>query len=308
MLSEARKIKPDAEVGDIIVQELEVPAEYGRVAAQTAKQVIIQKLREIERETIFEEYKTKEHELVNGIIQRIEGKMVYVDLGKVLAVMPPEEQVPGEPYRPGSKYKFYIVSVERGSKGPEIVVSRSHPEVLAKMFALEVPEIAAGTVEIKAIAREAGSRSKIAVVANQDNIDPIGSCIGQRGTRVQTIINELGGEKIDIIEWSEDSAQFIANALSPAQVLAVEIDGKERKAVAIVKEDQLSLAIGKAGQNVRLAAKLTGWKIDIASEQGKIVEATLDEEKDKQTKEDDQPDESTSKQAEADSRKADKEA
>ncbi len=274
ILSEAKKIKPDAEIGDIIVQELEIPAEFGRVAAQTAKQVIIQKLREIERETVFEEYKTKEHELVNGIIQRVEGRMVYVDLGKVLAVMPPEEQVPGEPYRPGSKYKVYIVSVERGSKGPEIVVSRSHPEVLAKMFTLEVPEIAAGTVEIKAIAREAGSRSKIAVVANQENIDPIGSCVGQRGTRVQTIINELGGEKIDIIEWSEDPAQFIANALSPAQVLAVEIDEKEKKAVATVKEDQLSLAIGKAGQNVRLAAKLTGWKIDIASEQGKIVEAT----------------------------------
>jgi len=284
MLSEARKIKPDAEIGDIIVQELEIPAEFGRVAAQTAKQVIIQKLREIERETVFEEYKTKEHELVNGIIQRVEGRMVYVDLGKVLAVMPPEEQVPGEPYRPGSKYKVYIVSVERGSKGPEIVVSRSHPEVLAKMFTLEVPEIAVGTVEIKAIAREAGSRSKIAVVANQENIDPIGSCVGQRGTRVQTIINELGGEKIDIIEWSEDPAQFIANALSPAQVLAVEIDEKEKKAVATVKEDQLSLAIGKAGQNVRLAAKLTGWKIDIASEQGKIVEATSTKGKDKEQK------------------------
>jgi len=298
MLSEARKIKPDAEVGDIIVQELEVPAEYGRVAAQTAKQVIIQKLREIERETVFEEYKTKEHELVNGIIQRVEGRMVYVDLGKVLAIMPPEEQVPGEPYRPGSKYKVYIVSVERGSKGPEIVVSRSHPEVLAKMFTLEVPEIAAGTVEIKAIAREAGSRSKIAVVANQDNIDPIGSCVGQRGTRVQTIINELGGEKIDIIEWSEDPAQFIANALSPAQVLAVEIDEKEKKAVATVKEDQLSLAIGKAGQNVRLAAKLTGWKIDIASEQGKIVEATSEEGK-KKDENKEQEDEQTAEENQA---------
>ncbi len=272
MLSEARKIKPDAEVGDIIVQELEIPDEFGRVAAQTAKQVIIQKLREIERESIYEEYKAKEHELVNGVVQRVEGRMVYIDLGKALAVMPPEEQVPGEFYRPGNKIKVFIVSVEKGNKGPEIIASRSHPEMLAKMFALEVPEIAAGTVEIKAIAREAGSRSKIAVVANQENIDPIGSCVGQRGTRVQTIINELGGEKIDIIEWSEDPAEFIANALSPAQVLAVEINEKEKKAVVTVKEDQLSLAIGKSGQNVRLAAKLTGWKIDIASEQGTIVD------------------------------------
>ncbi len=272
MLSDARQIKPDAEVGDIIVQELEIPDEFGRVAAQTAKQVIIQKLREIERESIYEEYKAKEHELVNGVVQRVEGRMVYIDLGKTLAVMPPEEQVPGEFYRPGNKIKVFIVSVEKGNKGPEIIASRSHPEMLAKMFALEVPEIAAGTVEIKAIAREAGSRSKIAVVANQENIDPIGSCVGQRGTRVQTIINELGGEKIDIIEWSEDPAEFIANALSPAQVLAVEINEKEKKAVVTVKEDQLSLAIGKSGQNVRLAAKLTGWKIDIASEQGTIVD------------------------------------
>jgi len=272
MLAEAKKIDKKADIGDVLTQELEVPSEYGRVAAQTAKQVIIQKLREVERDTIFNEYKTKEGELINGTIQRVEGRMVYIDMGKVFAVLPPEEQVPGENYRPGMRLKIYIVSVTRGSKGPEVLTSRSHPEILQKMFALEVPEITAGTVEIKAVAREAGARSKIAVVAHQENIDPIGSCVGQRGTRVQTIINELNGEKIDIIEWNEDTAQFIANALSPAQILTVEIDEEEKKAIATVKEDQLSLAIGKAGQNVRLAAKLTGWKIDIASDKGEIVE------------------------------------
>jgi len=273
MISEANKIDKKAEIGDVLTQELAVPADYGRVAAQTAKQVIIQKLREVERDTIFNDYKTQEGELINGTIQRVEGKTVFIDLGKVFAILPADEQIPGEEYRPGMRLKMYIVAVNRGNKGPEIIVSRSHPEVLIKLFSMEVPEIAAETVEIKAVAREPGSRSKIAVIAHQENIDPIGSCVGQRGTRVQTVINELNGEKIDIVEWNEEPEQFIVNSLSPAQILSVEIDAETKKAVATVKEDQLSLAIGKAGQNVRLAAKLTGWKIDIASDQG-VVEVT----------------------------------
>lgn len=277
MLSEAKKIDKNADIGDVLTQELEVPADYGRVAAQTAKQVIIQKLREVERDTIFNDFKTKEGELLNGIIQRIEGKLIFIDLGKAFALLPPEEQIPNEQYRPGMRLKVYIVSVTRGNKGPEIIASRSHPEILKKLFAMEVPEIMAETVEIKAVAREAGSRAKIAVVANQENIDPIGSCVGQRGTRVQTVINELNGEKIDIIEWDEQPERFISNALSPAQVLAVELDESEHRAIATVKEDQLSLAIGKSGQNVRLAAKLTGWKIDIASEKGELVQTSAEE-------------------------------
>lgn len=274
MISEAKKIDKKAEIGDILTQELEVPAEYGRVAAQTAKQVIIQKLREVERDTVFNDYKTREGELISGTIQRIEGRTIFLDLGKIFAILPADEQIPTEDYRPGMRLKVYIISVSRGNKGPEIIVSRSHPEVLKKLFAMEVPEIAAETVEIKAVAREAGSRAKIAVVAHQENIDPIGSCVGQRGTRVQTVINELAGEKIDIVGWSDTLEQFIVNALSPAQILSVETNEREKKAVATVKEDQLSLAIGKAGQNVRLAAKLTGWKIDIASEKGKVVETS----------------------------------
>ncbi len=288
MLSESRKIDKKAEIGDVLTQELEVPADYGRVAAQTAKQVIIQKLREVERDTIFSDYKSQEGELINGTIQRVEGRTAFIDLGKVFAILPADEQIPGENLRPGMRVKIYLVSVNRGNKGPEIIASRSHPEILIKLFTLEVPEIAAGTVEIKAVSREAGGRSKIAVVAHQENIDPIGSCVGQRGTRVQTIISELGGEKIDIIEWNEDIKQFISNSLSPAQILSVDIDEKEKKATALVKEDQLSLAIGKAGQNVRLAAKLTGWKIDIASEEGKVVNVEKDEDKkqsEKQTEE-----------------------
>ncbi len=277
MLSAAKKIDKKADIGDVLTQELAVPSDYGRVAAQTAKQVIIQKLREVERDTIFNDYKNKEGELLNGTIQRIEGRLIFVDLGKAFALLPPEEQIPNEQYRPGMRIKIYIVSVTRGNKGPEIIASRSHPEILKKLFALEVPEIMAETVEIKAVAREAGARAKIAVIAHQDNIDPIGSCVGQRGTRVQTVINELNGEKIDIIEWNEQFEQFISNALSPAQVLSVELNEAEHKAVATVKEDQLSLAIGKSGQNVRLAAKLTGWKIDIASEKGEVVQTSIED-------------------------------
>lgn len=266
MLSEARKIKTDVNLGDEIRTELFPSAAYGRMAAQTAKQVIIQKLREAERDVIYQHYKTKEGEIINGTIQRVEGRMVLVDLGQATAIMPPQEQIPDDHYMPGQRVKIYLISITKTTKGPEITVSRSHPEMVKKLFTFEVPEIANGAIEIKAVAREAGSRSKIAVESKERNIDPVGSCVGQRGTRVQTVISELGGEKIDIIEYDPDPVQYITNALSPAKILRVELDEKERRAKAVVKEDQLSLAIGKTGQNVRLSAKLTGWRIDIMKE------------------------------------------
>jgi len=282
-LSAAQKIKKGAKIGDEIKTELFPPASYGRMAAQTAKQVIIQRLREAERDTLYKEYKSKEGEIINGIIQRIEGRMVLVDLGHTTALLPPPEQVVGERYNPGGRIKIYLVSVNETNKGPEIIVSRSHPEMVRRLFTLEVPEISSGSVEIKSIAREAGSRTKIAVVSNQKNIDPVGSCVGQRGTRVQTIISELGGEKIDIVEYSEDPIKFITNALSPAKILNIKINEEDKTAMAEVKEDQLSLAIGKAGQNVRLAARLTGWKIDIVGEgqerRGERKDKKLEQEK-----------------------------
>ncbi|MFA6307490.1 MAG: transcription termination factor NusA [Patescibacteria group bacterium] len=265
MLSEAIKDNDDYKIGDIIENKLEVPEEYGRMAAQTAKQVIVQRLREAERDHIFNEYKDKEGELVLGTIQRKEGRRFIVDLGKANAVLPIEEQIRTERYNIGARLNFFIVEVHVGNKGPEIVLSRTHPDIVKELFATEVPEIAAGTVEIKSIAREAGSRSKIAVVATEDNIDPVGSCVGQRGSRVQTVINELGGEKIDIIEWNEDIKIFIAHALSPAEIEKIELDEKNKTASVKVADNQLSLAIGRGGQNVRLAAKLTTWKIDIVS-------------------------------------------
>jgi len=264
MLSEAKE-KGDYKIGDIIETKLDVPAEYGRMAAQTAKQVIVQRLREAERDHIFNEYKDKEGELVLGTIQRKEGRRFIVDLGKANATLSVEEQIRTERYNIGARLNFYIVEVKIGNKGPEIVLSRTHPDIVKELFATEVPEIAAGTVEIKSISREAGSRSKIAVVATEENIDPVGSCVGQRGSRVQTVINELGGEKIDIIEWDEDPKTFIANALSPAEIEKINLNEKEKTASIKVADDQLSLAIGRGGQNVRLAAKLTGWKIDIIS-------------------------------------------
>ncbi len=266
LLEDAKEIKKTAKVGDELILPLEIPDDFGRMAAQTAKQVIIQKIREAERETLFNEYKDKEGELVTGIIQRREMRGFLVDLGKATALMPFEEQVKSERYNPGDRMKFYLVSVNMTIKGPEIIVSRSSPEMIRKLFETEIPEIVSGAIDIVGIAREAGSRSKIAVKSNQENIDPIGSCVGQRGARIQTIINELGGEKIDIIEWDEDSSKFITNALSPAKVTAIEIKEKDKAATATVNEDQLSLAIGKEGQNVRLAAKLTGWKINILKE------------------------------------------
>ncbi|MDP3995367.1 MAG: transcription termination factor NusA [Patescibacteria group bacterium] len=263
MISPAREIKPNAEIGEELVQELGVPGEFGRMAAQTAKQVIIQRLREAEREVVFNEYKDKEGSLLNGTIQRTEAGNVLVDIGQATAVMPPQEQVRGEHYVPGSQLRFYIKSVATSSRGPEVIVSRSARELVRRLFEMEVPEIADGAVELKAIAREPGSRSKIAVTTSEENVDPVGSCVGQRGTRVQFIINELAGEKIDIIEWNADEKQFIKNALSPAKVMDVVLHEESRTAEALVGADQFSLAIGKQGQNVRLASSLTGWKIDI---------------------------------------------
>jgi N utilization substance protein A len=271
ILEEAQKIKHGTVVGEELEFPLESKEDYGRIAAQTAKQVIIQRIREAERETIFDEYKEKEGGIVSGVIQRIEGGNVFVDLGKTIGVLFPEEQARFERYRVGDRLKFYLLMVEKTLKGPGIILSRSHPKLISKLFELEVPEIDQKIVEIKSLAREAGSRSKIAVVSLEERVDPVGSCVGQKGTRVAAVINELGGEKIDIIEWSDEAAKFIANALSPAKVSEVEINEKRREARVYVPENQLSLAIGKGGQNVRLAAKLTGWRIDMVGAE-KVLE------------------------------------
>ncbi len=276
-ISDAKKVNKKYEVGEEIVTELEIPGDFGRMAAQTAKQVIVQKLRETERETIFEEFKEKKGEILVGTVQRREGPMVLIDLGRTTALMPPEEQIRAENYMPGTHIKVYVTSVTQTTKGPEIIVSRAHPEIVRKLFFTEIPEVASGVVEIKNLAREAGSRSKIAVYTEDDNIDPIGSCIGQRGARIQTIISELKGEKVDIIKYSENPVEYITNALSPAKILQIDLDETNRVARAKVAEDQLSLAIGKGGQNVRLAARLTGWKIDIVSDGNKKVDAALED-------------------------------
>ncbi len=264
MIEEAKKINPKIKINEELIISLKSKEEYGRIAAQTAKQVIMQRIREAEKESIFDEYKSKEDNIISGIVQRIEGKNVFFDIGKTLGVLPREEQVLGEFYRPGQRLKLYILKVETTSKGPKIFLSRAYPKLVSKLFELEVPEISAGTVLIKSIARESGSRTKIAVASLEEGIDPIGAVVGQRGTRVQVVINELGGEKIDIIEYSDDPKIYISNALSPAKVEEVKIMPKNT-ALAIVPYNQLSLAIGKNGQNVRLAAKLTGWKIDVRS-------------------------------------------
>lgn len=277
-LEEAKKVKADAKVGDVIEEKLEAKSDYGRVAAQTAKQVIIQKIREAERDSMFEEYKRKEGEVLSGVIQRIEGRNIFVDLGKSTGILFPSEQVEGERYRLGQRLKVYLMKVESDPKGPGIVLSRSHPALVQKLFEIEVPEIFAGTVEIKVMAREAGSRTKIAVSSNEEGVDPIGSCVGQKGTRVQAVIDELGGEKIDIIEWNEDPAKFISNALSPAKVLHAQLNESKQEARVSVPNDQLSLAIGKQGQNVRLAAKLTGWKIDVVGGETKADEEKSEKE------------------------------
>ncbi|MDD4995265.1 MAG: transcription termination factor NusA [Patescibacteria group bacterium] len=271
MISDAKDIKADAKIGDEIRVELEVPGEFGRMAAQTAKQVITQKLREAERENVYKEYKDREGEVINAVVQRREGRIVLIDLGRISGIMRPEDQVPSEFYRPGERIKVFVAKVEMTTKGPEILLSRSHPEMVRRLFELEIPEIASGAVEIKAIAREAGSRTKVAVTTREENVDPIGSCIGQRGTRIQTIISELGGEKIDIIEWKEDAETFIMNSLSPAKTARVTLDQEGHSALVSVAPDQLSLAIGRGGQNVRLAARLTSWKINVAEEGGGVI-------------------------------------
>jgi N utilization substance protein A len=276
-LEDAQKITKDAVVGEIVKIELESHDEFGRVAAQTAKQVIIQRIREAEREAMFAEYKEKEGQVVNGTVQRIEGRLVFIDLGKSVGVLFPSEQIEGENYRIGQRLKVFILKVEADAKGPGITLSRSHADIVRNLFALEVPEIFSGTVIIKGLAREAGSRTKIAVTASDENIDPIGSCVGQKGTRVQSVIDELGGEKIDIILWNEDDEKFIRAALSPAKVVAVALNEGLREARVTVPDDQLSLAIGKRGQNVRLAVKLTGWKLDIVSAGTVVPEVPMEE-------------------------------
>ncbi len=263
-LEDARRINPEAQLGELVEIEA-TPHNAGRIAAQTAKQVILQRLHEAEHSAIFEEYTDKESDIVSGVVQRIEPKQILVDLGRAEAVLPVSEQVPTERYRIGQRLKVFLVEVGRGTKGPRLLVSRSHPDLLRRLFESEVPEVYNGTVEIKGISREAGFRSKVAVAATQEGIDPVGSCVGLRGIRIQNIVNELNGEKIDIVQWDPDISKYITNALSPSQVLRVRLDEEEGIATVVVPDRQLSLAIGKEGQNVRLAAKLTGWRIDIKS-------------------------------------------
>ncbi len=264
-LKEAQEVKKDAVLGEELVFPLETHDDFGRIAAQTAKQVILQRLREAERDSILDEFRNKAGEIISGMVQRYDRGNVFVDLGRATGIMFYNEGIPGEHYAIGDRMRFYILAVQDEARMPGIVLSRAHPNFVKKLFELEVPEINDGIVEIKSIAREPGSRSKIAVVSKAEGVDPVGSCVGQRGTRVMAVSNELGQEKIDIVEWSEDSAKFVTSSLSPAKVTNVEVLPR-REARAFVPEDQLSLAIGKGGQNVRLAAKLTGWKIDVRSQ------------------------------------------
>jgi transcription termination/antitermination protein NusA len=263
LLSDAKKIKSDAVLKEEIIFPLETKDDYGRIAAQTAKQVIIQKIREAERGAIVDEYGSKEGEIINGFVSKIERGIVYIDFNRATGIILPEEQIPGEFYRRGERIKAYLYQVEETPRGVNLKLSRTHPQLIEGLFAMEAPEIASGTVEIKSIAREPGSRSKIAVYSNDEHIDPVGSCVGQKGVRVTTVMSELNGEKIDIIPWSTDPKSYISSALSPAKVLTIKVNEEEHKATIEVTGDQLSLAIGKGGQNVRLAAKLTGWRIDI---------------------------------------------
>ncbi|KTB48351.1 NusA antitermination factor [Dehalogenimonas alkenigignens] len=263
-LAEARKVQPGIQMGEPVIVEA-TPHDAGRIAAQTAKQVILQRLHEAENTAIVDEYAGKAGDIVSGLVQRIEPKQTIVDLGRAEAVMPSSEQVYSERHRPGQRIRAYLVEVAKGIKGPLVILSRSHPGLLRRLFEMEIPEIFSGMVEIKAVAREAGARSKVAVSARQSGIDPVGCCVGLRGIRIQNIVSELNGEKIDVVPWSGDSATFIANALSPAQVVRVILNESEKSATAIIPDRQQSLAIGKEGQNVRLAVKLTGWRIDIKS-------------------------------------------
>ena len=265
-LEDARKINKKLEVGDKAEIE-QVPKNFGRIAAQTAKQVIVQKIREESRNFLFDEFNERKGEIVSGIVQKADGGIVVLDLGKLEGIMPVKEQIPTEKYRVNDKIRAYILDVERGIKGaPQVIVSRAHNDFVRKLFELEIPEIYEGLIEIKGVSRDPGNRCKVAVYSQNENIDPVGSCVGQKGIRIQNIINELHGEKIDVIEWSEDPAIYISAALLPAEVMAVDVKPEEKFAQVIVRDDQLSLAIGKSGQNARLAARLTNWKIDIKSE------------------------------------------
>lgn len=263
MMSQAKILKSSVKLGDVMRTELPTPGEFGRMAAMTAKQVITQKLREAEREIVFSEYKGQEGEVLVGTVQRREGRIVLVDIGRTAGILKPEDQMQSERYQSGDRMKVFVREVSLGTRGPQILLSRTHEGLVRRLFEIEIPEVADGAVEIKAIAREAGGRTKIAVTSNDNSIDPIGACIGQRGTRIQTIIAELSGEKIDVIEWSADAQDFIRHALAPAKIAAITLHEDERTATALVAADQLSLAIGRGGQNVRLAAKLTGWKLNI---------------------------------------------
>lgn len=280
-IEEARQIKKNIKPKEELLIPLEAGQDYGRIAAQTAKQVIIQRIREAEREAVYNEFKEKESQVLSGLVQRIERGNIFFDLGRASGLLLKEEQIPGEYYKIGQRFRVYVSQVTKDIHGPGILLSRIQPEMITRLFEIEVPEITSGSVVIKSVAREAGSRSKVAVTSTEERVDPIGSLVGQKGTRVQAVINELGGEKIDIIEWSDQPAKFIANALAPAKVIEVKISKKEKRATVEAPEDQLSLAIGKKGQNVRLAAKLTGWKIDVVSTQRKETET----EKEKEIKE-----------------------
>lgn len=291
LLEDARRIKRDAEIGDELVFPLELKADFGRIAAQTAKQVIIQKIREAEKVSVMGEYGQKEGEIVAGTVERVERGVVHIDMGRAVGVIPYEEQIPTERWKTGDRIRAYLFAVEETPKGIVLKLSRAHPKFLAKLFETEAPEIAQGSVEIKGVAREAGSRSKIAVISHDAHIDPIGSLVGQRGVRVGTVTSELSGEKIDIVEWNEDPAIFIEEALSPAEIITIELSEKEHRAIVTVSEDEQSLAIGKGGQNVRLAAKLTGWKIDIKSAGAPESEDDEDEAEEKS----DEPKESSEK-------------
>src|SRR3990167_530308 len=279
ILADAKKKNKKIKVGDELVIPLESHTDFGRIAAQTAKQVVIQRLREAERGAIFSEFKSREGEIVSGVVQRKEGLLIFVDLGKTNGLLLPAEQVYGDNYRIGQRSRFIILKVDETSRGPAVLLSRAHPKLVLELFRMEVPEIDSGTVVVKAIAREAGSRTKIAVASQEEGVDPIGSLVGQKGVRVQTVINELSGEKIDIILWSDKAKDFISNSFSPAKVSdVIIIDESRRHALVEVSDDQFSLAIGKKGQNVRLAAKLTGWKIDVRSPKGDLSHKEIEAE------------------------------
>ena len=285
LLEDAKKIKKGVELNDEVIFPLESKEDYVRIAAQTAKQVIIQKIREAERTSIIDEYGTKEEEIIGGIVQKVERGNVYIDFNRATGILPAEEQIPGEFFQRGQRIIAYLYSVEDTPRGINLRLSRTHPKFLEKLFAVEAPEIQNGIVEIKSIAREPGARSKIAVHSNDEHIDAVGSCVGQKGTRVNTITQELGGEKIDIIPWSEDPKIFVSNSISPAKVISIDINTEDHKATIEVADDQLSLAIGKGGQNVRLAAKLTGWRIDIKGD-GALATAEKKEDKEVEEKKD----------------------